>query len=591
MSYRPHTLVFAAWIWLLLFPLFATAAATEPPKIALVIGNANYASITSLANPVNDATDMAARLKALGFKVRVLKDATQRTMEQGIREFVRDLYQPDAVGLFFFAGHGLELGGRNYLIPVDAEIKMEADVKYETVDAGRVLDGMKGAGNNLNLVMLDACRNNPYRGFFRSGNQGLAPMHPAAGSLVLYATEPGKQAQDGTGRNGVFTKRLLEAMSAEGLKVEDVFKKTAAAVRQDTGGDQTPWWEGVIIGNFYFINAPVTVQAPAPQMTPSVPAITHAPAPVLQPPPPPPAILGHLQINVNAADAQVFVNDESVGKAAPSQPLNLVNRRPGPVRIKVKAAGFEDSVKQSSIAPGTWTQVVISLPRVKMAKIEPPPAYVPKPPAPAPAPVHKEPGSLSVQVEPADARVRILNIGPKYSPGMRLEPGRYHIEASRDGFRMERRWIDHGKEDQRIIVRLEKSRRPLKQAGPVEPKRPQPQSIPLRPGRYEVLESSGFDEPVLSGSITVSKAKGNKRGWLLFEMLGTSGYYQYGCEIRWDGRRLYGRVVDTNDGESHGHEFTATLRRRGELVVWSDDDNRRMLLRPGAAVENTLPFH
>ncbi len=239
-----------------ILPASAQAAkGADAHRIALIFGNGDYQHVRTLTNPVNDARDMAARLGSQGFDVTALTDAKQREMEDAIRDFVHKLYRPQSVGLFFYAGHALEVGGRNFLMPVDAEVHTEADVKYEAIDAGRILDSMLESRNSLNLVILDACRDNPYSSFTRSNTQGLAAMKPAAGTLVFYATEPGKQAKDGTGRNGVFTKHLLEKMDRPGLKVEEVFKQTAVAVREETAGAQTPWWEGVIIGEFYFQEA------------------------------------------------------------------------------------------------------------------------------------------------------------------------------------------------------------------------------------------------------------------------------------------------------------------------------------------------
>lgn len=254
-----HIALVLAMLALLLALSTQSAAAQE--RLALLIGNGAYAS-GALANPVNDATDMAERLRGYGFGVTLLTDADQRTMEQAIRRFTRDLSGEGKVGLFYFAGHGVEHDGHNFLVPIGADIQGEVDLRYEAVDAGRVLDGMAAAGNGLNLVMLDACRNNPYRSAFRSAGRGLARMDPAKGNLILYATQPGSVAGDGSGRNGVFTKHLLEAMAQPGLEVEQVFKRAALAVDQETGGAQTPWVEGVVLGRFSFTAAAETPQTP-----------------------------------------------------------------------------------------------------------------------------------------------------------------------------------------------------------------------------------------------------------------------------------------------------------------------------------------
>ncbi|MBU0498707.1 MAG: caspase family protein [Gammaproteobacteria bacterium] len=224
--------------------------ASPQPRIALVVGNAAYKD-APLRNPVNDANDFGARLRRLGFDVSLLLDADRRKLKEGIRDFSRKLNK-DTVGLFYFAGHGIEVSGNNYLIPVNADIQGEADVEYEAINAGRLLSELKQANNGLNLVVLDACRNNPYARSFRSASRGLARMDAPAGTLILYATQPGDVAQDGQGRNGLFTEKLLKSLDTPGLKAEEVFKQTALDVNSASAGKQIPWQEGVILGHFYF---------------------------------------------------------------------------------------------------------------------------------------------------------------------------------------------------------------------------------------------------------------------------------------------------------------------------------------------------
>ena len=189
-------------------------------RLALVIGNSAYQT-APLNNPLNDAEDMAATLKNLGFKVILKKNADQRTMEDTIRYFGKQL-RNGGIGLFYFAGHGVQVGGRNYLMPIDARIESESDVKYEAVDAGRVLGKMEDAENQLNIVILDACRNNPYARAFRSNQSGLARMDAPTGSLIAYSTAPGEVAADGPERNGIFTKHLIQHMMTPNLSIEQV---------------------------------------------------------------------------------------------------------------------------------------------------------------------------------------------------------------------------------------------------------------------------------------------------------------------------------------------------------------------------------
>ena len=227
-------------------------------RLALVIGNGAYQT-APLKNPINDAEDMAASLKKLGFKVILKKNADQRTMEDIIRYFGRQLRGGD-VGLFYFAGHGVQVESRNYLMPVDAKIESESDVKYEAVDAGRVLGKMEDAENQLNIVILDACRNNPYSRAFRSDQSGLARMDAPTGSLVAYSTAPGEVAADGPDRNGIFTKHLIKHMMTPNLSIEHVLKRVRIDVAKQTNGRQIPWESSSLMGDFYF-NTSKTAEA------------------------------------------------------------------------------------------------------------------------------------------------------------------------------------------------------------------------------------------------------------------------------------------------------------------------------------------
>jgi len=219
-------------------------------KSALVIGNSSYKS-ARLLNPVNDAKDMAYTLKKLGFKVTLKTNANQRTMERAIRDFGKEL-RKGGVGLFYFAGHGIQVRGSNYLIPIGAVLESEGDAKYEAVDAGLVLAKMEDAGNGFNIVILDACRNNPFSRSFRSAETGLAKMDAPSGSILAYATAPGSIAADGTGRNGLYTAKLLKHMVTLNLKIEEVFKRVRIDVASASGNKQTPWESSSLMGDFYF---------------------------------------------------------------------------------------------------------------------------------------------------------------------------------------------------------------------------------------------------------------------------------------------------------------------------------------------------
>jgi len=230
------------------FPNLSLSA--QERRTALVIGNGNYKS-APLRNPVNDAEDMAKALRKLGFTVIHKQNATQRDMETSIRKFGERL-RKGGVGLFYYAGHGLQVNGINYIIPLDAEIREETDVKYEAVDARRVLDAMYNAGNDLNIVILDACRDNPLARGFRSGSSGLARMDAPKGTIVAYSTSPGKLAFDGKGRNSPYTAALVDYMDDPGLTIEQVFKKCRRRIDRATNGKQIPWESTSLTGDFYF---------------------------------------------------------------------------------------------------------------------------------------------------------------------------------------------------------------------------------------------------------------------------------------------------------------------------------------------------
>jgi hypothetical protein len=261
---KPITTFFC---FFLIFSLSAFASARDRgfqveiihERISLVIGNGQYQT-APLKNPVNDAEDIAKVLGERGFEVILKINVDKREMEEAIAEFGRKLRQ-GRVGLFYYAGHGMQVKGRNYLIPVDADIQSESDVRYEGVDAGRVLGKMEDAGNALNIVILDACRNNPFARSFRSSETGLADMDAPTGSLVAYATTPGKTAADGSGRNGVYTKYLIENIRKTGLSIEEILKRVRIAVILETNSAQVPWEKSSLVGNFYFTTGDIRVEA------------------------------------------------------------------------------------------------------------------------------------------------------------------------------------------------------------------------------------------------------------------------------------------------------------------------------------------
>lgn len=239
----------------------AQAAAVEArqvgqnaPRVALIIGNAHYKQNEwQLNNPINDVNDMTAKLKKLGFETISVTDASLLDMERAIRRFGDMLEQKKAVGLFYYSGHAVQIDGQNYLLPVDFRAYREDEIRYQSMNVNLILDKMEGARNPLNILILDACRDNPGKGTRSVKSRGLAQLNTSAsGVLIAFATAPGKTASDGEGRNGLYTKHLLKYIDEPNIKLEDVFKKVRASIRAEAA-DQIPWENSSIDGDFYFV--------------------------------------------------------------------------------------------------------------------------------------------------------------------------------------------------------------------------------------------------------------------------------------------------------------------------------------------------
>ncbi len=254
--------------------LWRDSGAGAPRRVALVIGNGAYAS-APLVNPPHDAEDMAQALRTLGFEVIHRIDADRRSMFEAMDAFYRELRGAE-LGLFFFAGHGMQIGGENYLIPVNAHVVSESDVRWEALPAGRVVGRMKDGGAGLNIVVLDACRDNPFKRSFRTGTRGLAQMDAPKGTIIAYATSPGSVASDGSGRNGVFTKHLLDKLKEPGLSIQDVFLEAGLGVMEDTMEAQVPWTSQTPVPRYYLAGkgrvTPVTAGAKGEEAPPGTEA-------------------------------------------------------------------------------------------------------------------------------------------------------------------------------------------------------------------------------------------------------------------------------------------------------------------------------
>lgn len=255
--------------------LAVPAPAVADARVALVIGNGEYdGDLGKLRNPVNDAALMADTLRELGFDVDLVENADQKEMKRAIRDFGQKLRGTggNGIGLFFYAGHGVQVDGENYLLPIGAQIEAEGDVELEAVSATSVLSQMQFAGNAVNLVFLDACRNNPLTRNFRSGARGLARVDAPRGSFVGYSTAPGDVSVDGDNENSPYTLALVEALRTPGTSIEEAHRAVRAKVLTATNQRQTPWDSSSLTG-------PVILAKAAEPELPAAAAIEPARAP------------------------------------------------------------------------------------------------------------------------------------------------------------------------------------------------------------------------------------------------------------------------------------------------------------------------
>jgi uncharacterized caspase-like protein len=276
-----HRLLYGWNTLALVLILLGEIAVAQPVerRVALVVGNGQYRHVPQLANPANDARLIADTLKGLGFTLvggAAQLDLDKAAFDRAVQDF-GNILQGASVSLFYYAGHGVQVRGSNYLVPVGANPTREADVDFQMVNADLVLRQMESAGTRLNLLILDACRNNPLAGRgLRATGGGLAQMQAPEGTLISYATQPGNVAQDGADGHSPYTRALAQAISTPGLDLFAVFNETGLAVKKQTGGTQQPWVSNSPIeGRFYF-----TSDSTPPTTAPTPPTSTPAPGPM-----------------------------------------------------------------------------------------------------------------------------------------------------------------------------------------------------------------------------------------------------------------------------------------------------------------------
>jgi len=368
------------------FCLF-THIALADVRNALVIGNGEYEQVGALDNPTNDAKLMAETLRSLDFNVIEVINASQIDMKRAVRDFGTRLNEAgrEGVGLFYYAGHGVQVGGANYIIPVDAKIQGEGDVDIEAVNANSVLSMMEYSNARLSFVILDACRNNPYSRGFRSAARGLAKMNAPTGSFIAYATSPGDVAVDGDGNNSPYTAALVANMEEPGVPIEKMFRNVRNQVRSITDNRQTPWESSSLIGDdFYFKTKVEIANKPSGQevtvsteLVPADPAASSDGVNVT----PPAAAMQPLVIRNDSSVELLFwesVNDSK----NPALIQAYLNKYPEGIfvelaRLKLEALATKKPVEPAPAKP--VTQVVVS--KVPTADTSPTPS-VDKPSTP-----------------------------------------------------------------------------------------------------------------------------------------------------------------------------------------------------------------
>ena len=384
-------------------------------RTALVIGNSKYTHISPLINPANDAKDITKALIKTGFKVDLVLDADYDQMDQAITRF-GDQIQKGGAGLFYFAGHGIRVNGKNYLIPIGSNISRKRHVRTKAISVEDILIEMEQANNDFNMLILDACRDNPLpRSFSRNVKSGLAQINPPKGTLVAFATAAGDIAMDGDGRNSPFAKHLLKNINTPNLHVETMFRKVSAGVQKETQGKQVPWRQSSFTGDFYFVTGDGSIIEKNPIISKSVQTV----------------LLGKVIIKTNPEGAKIYLNEAYVGTG--QKKLTL---KSGSYTLSASKLGYKECSEKIFVSIGDELDVTLNLNTIKVDNI---PIEV----------------TLRINRTPVNAKVRILNIKPKYYDGIRLKPGNYHIEVSKHGYKKFKQWVTLGKANKSLNVKLD----------------------------------------------------------------------------------------------------------------------------------------
>jgi hypothetical protein len=301
------------------------AIAKERKRIALVIGNNEYVD-ARLENPPHDAEDVTHVLQELGFTVHTRINVNQREMEEAVDEFSREI-QDGNISLFYFSGHGVQARGENFLIPVGSSIRSESDVRFKAVNVGYILSKMEESRNRTNILVLDACRNNPFKGF-RSLNRGLNAVEAPRGTFIAYATAPGTVAEDGSDRNSPYTKHLIQALKVKDITIYDVFGQVLLAVEKETAGKQIPWISSSV-PNFIINPSGTATSTPAPGIPSGTVGKPHQP-------------VATLLLTTSPAGARVHIGARDVGRSGENGLLIVKDAEVGTsLDIRVEKEGFK----------------------------------------------------------------------------------------------------------------------------------------------------------------------------------------------------------------------------------------------------------
>jgi len=267
LPHRTFSLIFAIFL-----ALSFNVSANSDGRYALVIGNSAYENAAPLVNPKNDSRDIAQTLETLYFETVLLQDATKLQIELSVKEFLQKLKEDeDSVGLFYYAGHGVQLQGDNYLVPIETNSGTEQDIKRQSYNVANLLNGMRKIKSATNIIIMDACRNNPFGHLAGKGTRsaggdsralvrmtipkldtGLSKLDAPPNTLIAFATAPGRVALDGDGGNSPYTEKLINSMQRTGLTIGEVFRQVRENVLDVSKGSQIPWESSSLVKDFYF---------------------------------------------------------------------------------------------------------------------------------------------------------------------------------------------------------------------------------------------------------------------------------------------------------------------------------------------------